>query len=211
MNKKALCLIPAALLILAGTVQALPLPADLAIDFRDSEWHAADGQTTWTIGDITVLAQPNNAILYQDTTDGLGIKGGEPDEIDRLESLVIFFNTPYVLRNVAITDLFRSNDGNQALGEEGYVSLYGTDDALLQTFTFFGNDSDQANGEQLVDFGQSFVVSRAVFSALVDISNNEFSVAGFANAAPVPEPATMLLFGTGLAGLAGIARRRKKA
>ncbi len=208
MNRKTMCFLPAAILILASTAQALPINMD--IDFRDNAWHAADYQATWTIGDITALAHSGRSLLYQDTTDGFGIRGGEPDEIDALESLQILFNTPYVLRAVAITDLFASRDGNQSRGEQGYIHLYGGNDTFLQSFTFFGNDSHQANGEQLFEFGQSFVVSKAVFSAR-NFVNNEFSVAGFANAAPVPEPATMLLFGTGLAGLAGLARRRKKA
>lgn len=42
-----------------------------------------------------------------------------------------------------------------------------------------------------------------------DLSHISFWTAGDAPA-PVPEPATMLLFGTGLVGLVGVARRRNK-
>jgi hypothetical protein len=44
----------------------------------------------------------------------------------------------------------------------------------------------------------------------VGCSDIRLDAANFsATTSPVPEPGTMLLFGTGLAGLAGVARRKK--
>ena len=45
----------------------------------------------------------------------------------------------------------------------------------------------------------------------VDGGPERFRYAGSTNTGPVPEPATIVLFGTSLAGLAGAVRRRRKA
>jgi hypothetical protein len=45
----------------------------------------------------------------------------------------------------------------------------------------------------------------------VDGGPERFTYGGAAHAGPVPEPATIVLFGTSLAGLAGAVRRRRKA
>jgi len=65
------------------------IPDDLFIDFRDEPRSGAYGRHESTAGDVTAAALPTCRNLYQDDMDGIGIPGGEPDDINYREKLKV--------------------------------------------------------------------------------------------------------------------------
>ena len=189
---------------ITGTASATIIPAGLDIDFREMPWDGANGQPLWTVGNVTAEALLGDGKLFQDNVDGLGILGGEDDEIDDREQLKVSFDTPMALLGVWITDLFRPDDGD-GFGESGRVELTFADTTMTTIF-FTANDpgQDDGNGELFVQFNTTKAVATALFSEYPDRDDNEFSVAGFNK---VPEPTTLALLGLGLLGF-GATRNR---
>lgn len=192
----------------AGTI----IPADLTVDFRDAPWNnAAHNQSNYTDGNTTATASASfgteTPVLFaNDGFDGLGVlkPGYENDEVDPGELLTISFAEAVDVQQVWITDLFDfgtpENTSNPD-GEEGFAKIT-FEDGSTTTYSFYGINSDQWNGEQVFTVQGSDKVTQMDFWSTA--AGDEFSVAGF----NVPEPATLILFGLGLAGL-GAARRKQ--
>jgi hypothetical protein len=115
-----------------------------------------------------------------DTNDGGGTR------VDMFEYAFTSFNPGYIFTHQADIDIDSSNTG------ENY-----------RTVLFNNGSSDNAL------LTVSFLNAGPLSMALPD-GNAPFSFSQSGNTDPVPEPATMLLFGTGLVGLVGSRLRKKK-
>lgn len=108
--------------------------------------------------------------------------------------------------NVDLSDFVDGTDSFDASGDSGGLQIWNMGVSILPADAFLDSANDMAVGIQ-----NTLTATTDASGETAWIQKKIFLTAGTAPIVPVPVPAAVWLFGSGLLGLVGIARRRKKA
>ena len=205
MNKFAKIL-PAAV---AGVFLASATAFGTYIGFRDlsapNTNHNARPSYRTTVDDLTMTPTAAGQDLWWNGEDGFGVRcsGYASDEIEHPETLCIEFDTPVYIEYILITGLFYEDEyfeiGWDSYGDPDNHTVFQQSDPNMTL-----GDTD---GEYILEINGWADSIWSSSPGLIADEDHEFSVAGvYMN--PTPEPATMLLFGSGLIGIAFLGRKK---